>query len=143
MALWTGSFTCLSFKRQLFEAVHDFKAHVFYLALYTDAADLTFNTDSYLQQGEVPTLGGYTAGGKPIIVFPPILSGTTALVEMDDVTWTNATFTARGAMCYNASQPTLPALFVLDFGENRISNAGNFVVRFPGPDPNSAILRIT
>lgn len=143
MAIWTGSFVCLTFKRELFEARHNFLTQNFFLALYTDQASLTPDSHAYQTQGEVPTLNGYQAGGKPITIFPPLLSGTTALVEFDDVSWANATFTARGAMAYNASDPALPALFVLDFGENRSSNAGTFLVRFPGPDPNSAILRIT
>lgn len=142
MALWTGSFVCLSFKKELFEARHNFLTDTFRLALYTDQADLNNTVQGYLSQGEVPPINGYTTGGQTVSVFPPVVVGTVALVEFADVVWSDSSFTARGAMCYNTSQPGLPALFVLDFGANRTANAGDFIVRFPGPDPNSAILRI-
>lgn len=143
MAIWAGSHLCLSFKRELFEAKHDFLADTFHLALYTDHADLQPSTVAYLSEGEVPPLNGYASGGKAIKVYPPILHGNVALIEINDVVWPDSNFTARGALCYNASKSGLPAIFVLDFGANRSANMGNFVVRFPGPDPASAILRIT
>jgi hypothetical protein len=140
--MWSGSFLCLSFKLELFEAVHNFLTDSFRLALYSENANLTPSLAGYETQGELLSLNGYTAGGQLITVYPPRVVNTTALVEFDDVTWTNANFAARGAVAYNFSKPGLPTLFVLDFGATRIANAGNFTVRFPGPDPNAAILRI-
>jgi hypothetical protein len=137
MAIWNGSFVCHSFKKELFEAKHDFLVHVFKLALYTDQAELTNALLAYTSEGEVPPLNGYTTGGQAVGVQPPIVSEGVALVDFDDVTWPASAITARGAMCYNASAPGFPALFVLDFGANRISNAGDFTVRFP-----DAILKV-
>ena len=142
MAIWTGSFLCVTFKKELFEAKHNFLLHTFNLALYTEQADLSDTVQAYTSEGEVPPLNGYTTGGQAVAVQPPTISGNIALVEFDDVTWPNSSFTARGAMAYNTSVAGYPALFVLDFGANRTANAGDFTVRFPGPDPASAILRI-
>src|SRR5262245_33990722 len=136
---WTHSYVCSTFKRELFEGVHNFKAHTFKLALYTSDAVLDSTTTAYQEQGEVPALLGYTAGGQEIDVNDPQLADTIALVDFEDVNWPNASFTARRALAYNASAVGWPALFVLDFGEDRLPNAGNFPVRFPGADPLPAI----
>lgn len=137
--MWVGSFTCLSFKRELFETVHNFKLDTFKLALYTDAAQLTPQTSNYEATGEVPALAnGYTAGGQMVTVIDPVVAQDgSAVIYFENVTWAGASFTARGGLVYNASKPLWPSVCVLDFGANRIPNAGNFVVRFPGP-----ILRI-
>jgi hypothetical protein len=142
MPIWAGSTLCLSFKRELFEAIHDFKLDIFKLALYTYEAEISSATIGYKTDGELPPLNGYTTGGTEVSVHPPQLIGTTAIVDFDDAIWTNASFTARGAILYNFSKSGYPSLFVLDFGEDRIPNAGTFAVRFPGADPSSAILRI-
>src|SRR4029450_1990575 len=104
----THSFLCLSFKRQLFEAMHNFNLDTFKLALYTSAAILTPDTTAYLSQDELPPLNGYVTGGQEINVNPPVLAGNVAMVDFDDVAWTNASFTARRALAYNVSKPGWP-----------------------------------
>ena len=138
---WAGSFICHSFKRELFEGKHNFLTDTFKLALYTDIANLTPVLEGYESFGEVPPLYGYTTGGQSITLYPPKTIDGVAVMEFGNVTWSSASFTARGALCYNASKNGSSA-FVLDFGVNRIANDGNFVVVFPGPDPHAAILRI-
>lgn len=137
---WIGSFLCWSYKREVYEAVHDFRTDVFKLALYGPDADLKPDTTGYVTAGELPSLNGYAAGGKEVAAVPRLLTST-GIVEIEDVTWTDATFSARGAMLYNSSKPGWPAVFVLDFGETRIPNAGTFTVQFPPADANNAILR--
>jgi len=142
MANWVGSFVCLSFKREMFEGIHDFRSNIFKLALYTSDALLTPQTTAYQTQGEVLSLGGYTAGGKQATVYPPVVAGNAAFIDIDDVSWPDASFTARGGMLYNASKAGWPAVFVLDFQIDRVPNVGSFTVRFPTGDKDSAILRI-
>lgn len=138
---WAGSTLCLSFKQQLFEGVHNFLTDTIKLALYGESAALTDAITGYQTVGEVPPLNGYQSGGKTITVYPPTLVGKVALVEFDNVVWPNSDISARGALCYNASKGDA-SIFVLDFQTTRISNANNFIVTFPGPDPTAAILRI-
>ena len=143
MSEWAGSKMCLSFKKELLEGVHNFTLDTFRLALYTPQAALSQYTTSYTGLGELLPLNGYTAGGKIISVDPPLIVDQTALVPFETVVWQPASFRARGALCYNASRPGLPAVFVLDFGTEREANGTNFAVQFPGADPNAAIIRLT
>ena len=142
MGLWAGSRLCLSFKRELFEAVHDFRLHEFRLALYTPAATLDEHISSYTTEGEVLPIDGYATGGRVIQADWPLLVSETAIVPFQSVVWSPASFKARGAICYNASQSGLPAVFTLDFGAEREANGRNFTVQFRGPDPKAAIVRL-
>src|SRR5262245_50663453 len=142
MITWAGSFVCSSFKRELFEGVHDFRSDIFKMALYGNDAILTPSTSTYTVDGELLPLQGYTAGGNQVVVLPPVLAGLVAYIDMENVSWPDASFTARGGLLYNSSKTGWPAVFVLDFEVDRIPNAGVFSVRFPVGDAKSAILRI-
>jgi hypothetical protein len=66
-------------------------------------------------------------------------------VDFQDISFTNATINARGALIYNSTPThtfTNPAVAVLDFGEDKISTTGTFTVQFPTPDASNAILRL-
>ena len=143
MSDWAGSAICNSFKVELFQAVHDFGLDTFRLALYGPQATLNEHTTTYIALGELLPINGYQAGGKVVTVDPPLLAERTAIVPFSSVVWQPASFRARRALCYNASKPGLPALFVLDFGGEREANGSNFTVRFPGADPTAAIVRLT
>ena len=99
--------TCTSFKVELFKAEHDFDSHTFKIALYTSSASLGASTTAYSTSNEITNTSGsaYTAGGATLTVAStfPKSSGTTALVDFDNVSWASATFTARGALIYNSS----------------------------------------
>lgn len=131
---------CLSFKRELFEAVHDFTSHTFKIALYSSSATLNQDTTAYSSSNEVSGTG-YTAGGATLTVVAPAVVGTTALVDFDDVTWSSATITARGALIYNSTVSGNPAVMVLNFGSDIVKSAQDFVVTFPAASERSAILR--
>ena len=131
---------CSSFKQQLLLGEHDLDTDVIKLALYTSAATLSAATTVYSTSDEVVGTG-YTAGGNTLTGATVSLSGTTAYVDFSDTTWTTATITARGALMYNASNSN-KAIAVLDFGADKTSTAGNFVVQFPANDASSAIVRI-
>jgi hypothetical protein len=78
----------------------------------------------------------------------PSTSGTTALTDFDDETFTTATITARGALIYNTTPNTTsisvtnPSVVVLDFGADKTSTAGDFTIVFPTADASNAIIRI-
>jgi hypothetical protein len=63
---FTGNFLCTSFKQQILEAVHDFRAtggDTFKLALYDNNAAFTAATTAYTASDEVGNSGSYAAGG--------------------------------------------------------------------------------
>lgn len=142
---FTGNFLCTSFKKELLEAVHNFKnsgGSTFKLALYTNSASFTAATTAYTASNEVSASGSYPAGGGTLTRVDPTTSGTTALTDFDDLTFTSATITARGALIYNDSAAGDPSVCVLDFGSDKTSTAGNFTIVFPTADASSAIIRI-
>jgi hypothetical protein len=134
---------CSSFKREIFEATHDFNAsggNTFKVALYTSSASLSAATTAYTTSGEV-TGTGYTAGGKALTNVDPVLSGTTGFVDFSNISWTSATFTARGALIYNSTNSN-KAVMVLDFGGDKDVSNGTFSISFPTPSSTAAIIRI-
>jgi hypothetical protein len=145
---FTGNFMCTSFKQQLLEAVHDFRStggDTFKLALYTNSASFTAATTAYTATNEVPDSGSYAAGGGTLTNVSPSSSGTTAFTDFADLTFTNATITARGAMIYNSSPThtyTNPSVVVLDFGSDKTSTTGDFTIVFPTANATDAIIRI-
>ena len=125
-----------SFKKQLYEAVHNLSTNNLYMALYAAAADLNETTTIYTTQNEV-TGGGYIAGGVLLTGVTINSSGYTAYVSFNPVNF-NASVTARGALIYNASQGN-KSIAVLDFGSDKTST--NFIVTPPTNTATSAIIR--
>ena len=130
---------CSSFKLELLEAVHNFTTDTFKIALYTASASLGASTTVYTSSGEVVATG-YTAGGQNLTGVMVNLTGTTAWVDFNDVTWTSPSLTARGALIYNASKGN-KAVAVLDFGSDKTTTT-TFTVQMPTPDASSALIRI-
>jgi hypothetical protein len=142
---FTGNYVCTSFKRELLEAVHNFKlsgGNTFKLALYTNSASFTASTTAYTATNEVGASGSYAAGGGTLTRIDPTTSGTTAFTDFADLTFTSATITARGALIYNDTAVGDPTVVVLDFGSDKTSTAGNFTIVFPTADATNAIIRI-
>lgn len=134
---------CTSFKVELMQGTHNFNASggdVFKIALYTSAATLGAGTTAYTSSNEVAGTG-YTAGGNTLTRVDPTSSGTTAFIDFADTTWTGASFTARGALIYNATDGNR-AVCVLDFGSDKTVSDGTFTIQFPTPDAANAIVRI-
>lgn len=142
---FTGNFMCTSFKQELLQGVHDFTAstgNTFKLALYTNSASFTAATTAYTATNEVGDSGSYAAGGGSLTNVTPTTSGTTAFTDFDDLTFTSATITARGALIYNDTAAGDPSVVVLDFGADKTSTAGDFQIVFPTADSSTAIIRI-
>ncbi len=142
---FTGNFMCTSFKQELMQGVHNFTAstgNTFKLALYTNSASFTAATTAYTASNEVGDSGSYAAGGGSLTNVTPTTSGTTAFTDFDDLTFTSATITARGALIYNDTAAGDPSVVVLDFGTDKTSTAGDFQIVFPTADASTAIIRI-
>ena len=135
---------CTSFKKELLEAVHNFKnsgGSTFNLALYTSSASLDASTTAYTTSNEVSGTN-YTAKGTSVTRVDPTTSSTTAFTDFADATFSNVTVTARGALIFNDSASGDPAVCVLDFGADKTATAGDFTVVFPTADASNAIIRI-
>ena len=140
---------CTSFKVELLNGIHAFSTTVarghtsadsFKLALYTSSASLGAATTAYTTSNEVSGTG-YTAAGAALTAVAPTSSGTTAILDFNDLTFSTATVTARGALIYNDTQSD-KAVAVLDFGGDKTSTAGDFTIVFPTADASNAIIRI-
>lgn len=136
-----------NFKVELLQGLHNFgptSPNTFKIALYTSTASLSATTTAYFSTGEV--IGtGYTAGGNILTVnVTPTSgssSGTVAYLGFLDANWSLATFTAAGALIYNATNGNR-AVAVLSFGGNKTVSNGVFTVQFPAAGPTTAIVRI-
>ena len=147
---FSGNYMCTSFKKELLYGVHDFdlaNGDTFKIALYDNNASFTAATTAYTATNEVSGTG-YSAGGGALTNVDPTSSGTTALTDFQDETFSTATITARGALIYNTTPNTTsisvtnPSVVVLDFGGDKTSTAGDFTIVFPTADASNAIIRI-
>jgi len=140
---FSGNYMCTSFKKELLEGLHDFNAsggNTFKLALYTSSATLNASTTAYATTNEISGTG-YTAGGGTLTNVDPTTSSTTAFCDFNDLTFSTATITARGALIYNSTNSNR-AVVVLDFGADKTSTSGDFTIVFPTADSSNAIIRI-
>jgi hypothetical protein len=129
-----------SFKQQMVQGQQNLSSDTLKIALYTGFATLGPNTTAYATTNEI-TGTGYTAGGKT-------LSGVTISTSADGVVyinfsnavWTNASFTTRGALIYNASQSNA-SVAVLDFGADKTCINQTFTVTMPTNSATTALIR--
>ena len=140
-----------SFKVELLKGVHNFfsgsgggsanTGATFKIALYTSSATLNATTTVFTTTNEASGTA-YVSGGNTLVnVTPTNPSGTTAITDFGDTTWSTSTITARGAMIYNSTQSN-KSVAVLDFGGDKSSSAGDFTIQFPTADASNAIIRI-
>lgn len=134
---------CTSFKQEILVAEHNLTggAHTIKAALYTSSATLDATTAVYSATNEVSGTG-YVAGGGALTNVTPVTTGTVAIADFADETWSSSTITARGALIYNDTHASNAAILVLDFGANKTSSSGDFTIVFPAADASNAIIRI-
>jgi hypothetical protein len=135
---------CNTFKQEILVGTHNLTAgqHAIVFAMYSSSALLSAGTAGYTSGGEVASSGSYSTGGGTLTNVTPALSGSTALCDFSDISFTSATITARGALMYNHGASD-KAVAVLDFGADKTSTAGTFAIVFPTADASNAIIRIT
>ena len=138
---------CTSFKVEILKAVHNFTAssgNTFNIALYTSSASLGAGTTAYTTSNEITNTSGsaYTAKGEALTSVTPVASSTTAVCDFSDISWTSASFTARGCMIFNDSASGDPSVCCIDFGGDKTATNGTFTIQFPTADSSDAIIRI-
>ena len=141
---FSGNYMCTSFKTELMTGTHNFTAstgNTFKLALYDNSASFTAATTAYTTSNEISG-SGYSAGGGTLTNVTPTSSSTTAITDFDDLTFSTATITARGALIYNDTAAGDPSVVVLDFGGDKTSTAGDFKIVMPTADASNALIRI-
>lgn len=140
-----------SFKVELLQAVHNFgptSPDTYKIALYTGSASIGPTTTAYSTTNEVVGTN-YTAGGNTLTISVSPTSGNnsvgvpTSYISFANTTWSNASFTCRGALIYNSSVAGNPSVAVLDFGSDKTVSNDTFQIAFPTPDANNAIVRIS
>lgn len=125
-----------SFKKELYQAVHNLTTDVLKIALYTASADLNEATTVYSSANEVSG-GGYVPTGVVLTGVTVNSSGYTAYVNFANVVF-SAAVTARCALIYNSSKANR-SIAVLDFGSDKTS--ANFTITMPSNDASSALIR--
>lgn len=126
-----------SFKKELYQGIHDLSTDTIKIALYTAAADLNAATTVYSSANEV-VASGYTAGGQVMTGVSISSDGYVAYVNWNNVSWTSS-LTARCALIYNASKANR-SVAVLDFGSDKTS-ATTFLITMPANTSTAALIR--
>jgi len=141
---------CNSFKKEVLFGAHDFDASsgdTFKLALFTSDASLSSTTTAFSSSNESSGTN-YSSGGSSLTSIDPALSSTTAVCDFANLTFSNVSVTARGALIYNSTPNTTsisltnPAVCVLDFGGDITASAGDFLITFPAAGASTAIIRL-
>jgi len=125
-----------SFKKELYQAIHDLSTDTLMIALYTANADLNAATTAYSTADEVSG-GGYTAGGVALTGVTINSDGYTAYVNFNNVSF-GASVTARCALIYNLSKASR-SIAVLDFGSDKTSTS--FSITMPANTATAALIR--
>lgn len=126
-----------SFKKELYQGIHDLSVDSIYIALYTADVDLNQDTTVYSSTNEISGTG-YVAGGQIMTGVSISSSGYTAYVNWDNVVW-NGALTARCALIYNASKGN-KSVAVLDFGSDKTST-NTFTITMPANTASAALIR--
>lgn len=126
-----------SFKKELYEAVHNLATDTIYIALYNGNANLNADTTVYSATNEV-VASGYTAGGNTLTGVAISSSGSTAYVNWANTSWA-AAITARCALIYNVTQGN-KSIAVIDFGADKTSTT-TFTITMPANTATTALIR--
>jgi hypothetical protein len=129
-----------SFKQELPQAVHNLLTDTIKMALYTSSSGLNADTTVYTTSSEV-TGTGYVAGGNVMTGATIANSNGVVYVNFNNVVWTPASFTAAGALIYNASKGN-KSVAVLSFGGDKTAT-NTFTVTMPTNNYTSALLRFS
>ena len=135
-----------SFKQELLQGLHDLDGHTLKLALIKSSESGTFgaastNFSNITDSSDEASGTGYSSGGATLGSVSIALDGTTATVDFADVSFTNSTISAAGAMIYNTSASN-KAIAVITFSGTVASTAGTFTVTMPTADASNAIIRL-
>ena len=116
--------------------------YTYKVALYTALSNLNNTTATYAGTTNEVVATGYTAGGNSITIpqNPGIdIANNIAFPYFNNVVWTGAIITARGALIYNST--TGNSVAVLNFGSDITMN--NFTITWPAATSTTAVITIS
>lgn len=91
-------------------------------------------TTSYQTSGEVANGSGYTTGGATLAGYSSGSDTNGGWITWTNPSWSGATFSADGAIIYDASQSGNPIVAVIAFsGGAQSVSSGTFTIQFPSP----------
>ena len=118
-------------KNDLALDLDDTTADRFKVMLVTSSYTPDFGTHDFKSDVTNEVSGtGYDAGGKSLSSVTLTQSGGTITFDAADLTWASSTITARGAVVYDDSLTNDPLICYIDFGADKSSSAGDFVLTF-------------
>jgi len=127
-----------SFISDILQGGQNLSTNTVKMALYTANADLSASTTIYSATNEVSSTN-YTPGGAICTSVTVNQSGSIVFVSFDNVSWTNVSFTCRGALIYNSTQGN-KSIAILNFGSDKTAGP-NFVVTLPANTSTTALIR--
>lgn len=128
-------------KAELLAGIHAFDADTFKIALYGPSARIGPMTGLYTETGEVSG-PGYVSGGATLGSGEIKMSGLTAWVSWENPEWTDPSFTATGALIYNATKDNR-SVMAIAFSAPRIFSPSSPSLIFPQDGPSTALFRLT
>jgi hypothetical protein len=128
-----------SFKYDCYTAQQNLSTDTLMMALYTAQANLAADTQAYSSDYEVSS-PNYTAGGIVLTGVTVLTYDTTVYVSFNNPSWSNVSFTCRGALIYNSSKSN-KSIAVLNFGSDKIVSDNTFTVTLPANNATSALIR--
>jgi hypothetical protein len=139
MALEQGQ--TLSFRSEIVQGEQDLSADTLKIALYTGDATLGPTTTAYTTDNEVVGTG-YTAGGNTLtgVTINTDSVNNIVYINFNNVSWSGASFSARGALIYNSTQSN-KSIAVLDFGADKLFTSTNNTITMPTNTATTALLR--
>lgn len=122
-----------NFKAKIMDGSIDLDTDTIKVALVTSSYTPDADTHDFFDDVTNEVSGtGYTAGGAEITSLAVTVDTTDdeGVFDGADVTWATSTITAAGAVIYKDSgaSTTSPLICYFDFGGDKTSSAGNFVV---------------
>ncbi len=123
-----------SFKRDIGNGSIDLDTDSIKVMLVTSS--YTADIDAHTKRSDVTNEvsgTGYSAGGSALTTKTMTANNTSdqGVFDADDVSWTTATITARGAVLYKSRGGASSAdelIAYVDFGSNQTSTAGTFTI---------------
>ncbi len=146
MAITSG--VLKTFKKEVMLAEHDLNSNTIKIGLVSSTASATptggpYTYTSLASQGtELASGNGYTTGGETLASVTVTNADGSGVVDFDNVTITDATFTARAAFIYNDSHSSKAMIAYYDFGADKSASGGNFVMTVPAATSAAAIIRL-
>ena len=128
-----------SFVVDILQGLQSLTTDTIKMALYTADANLSASTTAYSSANEVSS-ANYSAGGALCSNVTVNQYNGTVYVSFDNVSWTNVSFTCRGALIYNVTKSN-KSIAVLNFGSDKTAGP-NFTVTLPANTSTTALIRV-